>query len=418
MSAAFKLGWRNLWRSPRRTAIELTSLAGAVFLGMTMLNLQAGMYPVYIREAARAGSGHVGFYRRGYLDLRQVGMTFPVQGLLDVLAGEDAVAGAYARLHLPGLARSSRDSRAAAMIAVDFGRETEVNPLLQPKRLARGRLPSPDDPWGAAVGIELAGELGLKLGQKFVWMCQDPKGETVSRLFRVRGVIKSGVPDLDKTAVFAHRGSAARVLGVEGQAHEVAVLLKDYKKTEEFLMTAKRLADGLDRVEPGQVEPVEWSKAMPQIATAIKLDRTGGWVFLSFLLLLVGLGTANTMLISVLERTREFGVIRALGLGGAGIVRMVLAEGLVLGLFGSALGAAAAGLLGLYTERRGIDFSRFMGEGQEMGGIFVDPVVYSGWDGPKTAGLVAIMAVLALCASLYPTWKAVKIKPAQAMRTH
>ncbi|MBI5210656.1 MAG: ABC transporter permease [Elusimicrobia bacterium] len=413
MTLHLKLGWRNLWRNPRRSALELTSMAGAVFLGMTMLDLQAGMYPIYIREAARSGSGHVGFYRKGYLELRQIAMTFPVSSLMEELARDPRVAGAFPRLHLPGLARSSRDSRAAAMIALDFDLEKPVNPLLKEKRLIEGRLPSPGAPWEAVLGVELARELGVRLGQKFVWMCQDPQGETASRLFRVAGIVKTGIPELDKTAVLAHRRSAALLLGKEGSAHELAVLLKDYKKAEEFKKTAERLTDGLD-----QVEPVTWDRAMPQIADAIKLDRTGGWVFLGFLLFLVGLGTANTMLMSVLERVREFGVIRALGLGRGGIIRMVLAEGLVLGLTGAAAGVGAAGLLGLYTSRRGIDFSGFIGEGQEMGGIFVDPIVYSGWDWPKIAVLVAVMAGLALLASLYPTWKALKIRPAEAMRVY
>ena len=83
-----KLGWRNLWRTPRRTAIELASIAGAVFLCMFMVCMQAGMYPKMIEEGTRMGSGHVGFYREGYLDLRQVSLTFPVTKLFEFdLAG-------------------------------------------------------------------------------------------------------------------------------------------------------------------------------------------------------------------------------------------------------------------------------------------------------------------------------------------
>ncbi|MFH1723493.1 MAG: FtsX-like permease family protein [Elusimicrobiota bacterium] len=409
-----KLGWRNLWRSPRRTAIELASIAGAVFLCMFMVCMQAGMYPKMIEEGTRMGSGHVGFYRKGYLDLRQVSLSFPVTELIAKLDKNPEVSGVYARVLLPGLARSSHDSRGGVMMGVDFPREAEINPLLKDKRIVEGRLPEEDKLWEAVMGAELANELGLKLGRKFVWMAQDHKGEMVSRLFRVRGLLDTGIPDIDKGAVLVHRRAAARLLGAEDRAHELAVLLSDYRQAERFLPKAEELASGL-----AGVEALPWQEAMPQIADAIRLDRTSGYIFFGLILVLVGLGTANTMLMSVMERVREFGVVRALGLGGPGIVSMVFAEGVVLGVFGAVVGILLWIPLGLYGMTHGIDFSGLMsGEGQEFGGVLIEPILKTGWDWPKTAVVTLIVAALALVASIYPTCRALRVRPADAMRRY
>ncbi len=414
MNLWFKLGWRNLWRSPQRTAIELTSLSGAVFLCMWTVSIQAAMYPKMIEEGTRMGSGHVGFYHEDYLELRQVGLTFPVGKLIEQLEAEPGVEHVFARVHLPGLARSSRDSRGAAMIGLDFAREKGTNPLLKDKNISEGRWPKENSLKEAVMGIELANELGLKLGRKFVWMAQDKNGKMASRLFRVRGFLKTGISMLDKGAVLVSRRAAANVLGAPGEAHEVAVLLIDYRRQKDFMPRAVLAASGMPHVDA-----VPWQKAMPQIADAIRLDRSSSYIFLTLIVLIVGIGTANTMLMSVVERVREFGVLRGLGLEGRGIVRMVLAEGVVLGLTGSAIGIAIGTLLGLYQSRYGMDFSSMMGEGgQEFGGILIEPIIYTGWDWPRVGAIAAIMCVVVIAASIYPTLHALKIRPADAMRRY
>ncbi len=407
-----KLGWRNLWRAPQRTAIELTSLAGAVLLAMWMVSMQAGMYPKMIEEGTRMGSGHVGFYRSEYLELRRINLTFPAEELVARLEAEPGVKHAFPRLQVPGLARSSRESRGAVMIGLDFAREKGTNPLLKDKHLVAGRWPKEGSLKEAVMGVKLAEELGLKLGRKFVWMAQDKNGEMASRLFRVRGFLKTGIADIDKAMVFVPRPAAAKVLGAPGEAHELAVLLSDYRQVENFLPRAESLAAALS-----DVSAVPWQKAMPQIADGIRLDRASGYIFLTLILVIVGIGIANTLLMSVLERIREFGLIRGLGLGGEGIVRMILAEAVVLGLVGSGIGVALGTMLVGYQSRYGMDFSAVIGEkGQEFGGVLIEPIIYPGWDWPRVAVIVAIMCTIALIASIYPTLKALEIRPAEAMR--
>jgi ABC-type antimicrobial peptide transport system permease subunit len=161
----------------------------------------------------------------------------------------------------------------------------------------------------------------------------------------------------------------------------------------------------------------EWSDAMPALAGAIRVDHAGLQITVIFLYLIVGIGTINTLLMSVMERSREFGVIRALGLGRRGILKIVFAEAVVLAFIGVTIGVLLSVLLGIYTSTHGIDYGAFWG-GEELGfaGTLFDPIIYSAWDWPSTAVLGFAMIFLALIASLYPAYHVLRIRPSEAMR--
>ena len=133
----FKLGWRNLWRNRRRTIIELVSIGGSVFLGVAWNNLAVGIYDKMIDDGVRMGSGHIGIYHHEYLELRKTEQTFEIGNLVSELESDPDVSGVYPRLHVPGLVRSSRDSRASGLMGIDFEREKSTNPLLAQKRIMK-----------------------------------------------------------------------------------------------------------------------------------------------------------------------------------------------------------------------------------------------------------------------------------------
>ena len=165
------------------------------------------------------------------------------------------------------------------------------------------------------------------------------------------------------------------------------------------------------------VDAFQWEDAMPDMANAIKMDYVGFQIMVVFMYLIVGIGTINTLLMSVMERTREFGVIRAIGLSKSGVRKMVLSEAFVLAVAGVVVGLALSVVTGLYTSGHGIDYS-FAIKDQGLGGILVEPIMYSAWDWPTMFALGGCMIVLALFASLYPAHYVLKIRPSDAMRKY
>jgi len=407
-----KLGWRNLWRNRRRSIIELTSIAGSIFLAVFMNNLAKGSYAQMVRDAVKMGSGHIGLYRSEYLELRKSELTFSAGEIVSEIEKEPGVTGVFPRLHVPGLIRSSRESRTTVVIGLDFSREQGINPILDKSKISEGEVPEDDNPRGALVGADLAEDLGLSVGKKFVIMVQDAHGDIASRLFRISGLIKSNASMIDAHMVVVPRWTLCDVIGREDAAHEVAVMLDDHNAIDDFMPRISKLAE----TEP-DVRAYTWDKAMPEVSNAIKMDYAGFQFMVGFMYLIVGIGTINTLLMSVMERTREFGVIRAVGLGKGGIRMMVFSEAFVLSVIGVAIGMILSVIVGLYTSTKGIDYS-FMIKDQGFAGSLFDPVMYSIWDW-KTMGLLGVcMVVLALAASLYPAHFIMKIRPAEAMRKY
>jgi ABC-type lipoprotein release transport system permease subunit len=404
----FRIAWRNLWRNKRRTGIQLAAIAGSMFLALFIANMTLGMYTAMIDNGVRSGSGHIGLYHNRYLDDRKVADTVPADALIGPLEADPEVAAVYPRLHVPGLLRSSRHSRSAAAVGLDFAREANHNPLLEPKSLVAGSLPK--GPNGIVIGATLAKELKVTVGKKVVWMAQDADGEIASRLFKVSGIIRTNVKAVDAGTVLASREALADLIGRSGSAHEIAVMLERPRRVEHVEPRLQAIAS-----EHAETRAYPWQKAMPSLATLIEVGNSKQQAIVYILFALVGIGTLNTMLMSVMERTREFGVIRALGVGKPAIRMMVMAEALVLGLIGSALGAGAALLVGLYTSTVGIDLSAAYKD-VDMGGIAIDPIIRTGWDWPIMLALTLGMVVLSVLASLYPARRALSIRPADAIR--
>jgi ABC-type lipoprotein release transport system permease subunit len=407
----FRLAWRNLWRNRRRSTLQLISVGGRVFLAVFFQNFATGTYDKVIAEGTIVGSGHIGVYADGYLVERKASLVFDGDALAPRIASRPNVAAVLPRAYVPGLIQSSRESRPGVALGMDFDRERDWNPLLKPARLIEGKLPDPAAAVPQALlGDGLARDLGVIPGNKFVFLAQDRQGEIQRMLFRVAGILHTGVGDIDDAMLVTGRPRLALFTGEPTAAHEIAVVLHDRFRLDSSL-AAIRAA-----LPPGAaLKAYPWYEAMPGLADAIKLDSSSLEVTVFILFLLVGIGTINTLLMSVMERVREFGVFRALGVNRGGIRRIVAAEALVIALVGIGGGAALGFLASLYTAIHGVDLSGVMST-QEVAGTMMEPMIHSGWDWGRLALLLGFMFVIALLAALYPAHRALRIRPAEAMR--
>lgn len=407
-----KMGWRNLWRNRRRSLIELTSIAGSIFIAIFFNNLAIGSYAQMINDGVRMGSGHIGLYHSQYLELRKTELTFEAGSLISALEKEPLVDAVYPRLHVPGLIRSSRESRVSEIIGLDIYREKDSNPMLNTKRIVEGELPSDSDQRGALMGEVLARELGLSVGKKFVIMVQESDGEITSGLFRVAGLIRTNARMIDAAVVIVPRKVLGELIGKMDSTHEIAVMFNSYKMIDDVLPRIQKIAG-----TQSDVDAYTWEKAMPEIAGGIKIDHIGLQIMVVFMYLIVGIGTVNTLLMSVMERTREFGVLRAVGLSKSGVRKIVFSEAFVLAVTGVCIGMVLAIAGGLYTAQHGINYS-FMMKDQGFAGTLIEPIMYSSWDLMSMVVLGIGMILLALAASLYPAHYVLKIQPSVAMRKY
>jgi len=209
------------------------------------------------------------------------------------------------------------------------------------------------------------------------------------------------------------RQRAATLAGMDGEIHELAVVLENARNERQVLVPLRRLIK--DRTG---IRLLSWDQAMPNLANAIKLDYASQKFIFFIILLIVTIGVVNTLLMSVMERMREFGVILAVGATPGRLRRMILAEALLLGGCALLIGCLIGSLGTWYLVEVGIDLRQFISENLEFGGVVFEPVLRARWDLPYMAQIAGYVLLLSLFAALYPAVKAGRITPVEAMRHH
>lgn len=409
--SAFLYAWRSLWRNRRRTLITLTAIALSIMLVQTFHNLAVGAYARMIDDGVRAGSGHLAVYRQGYLESREETLSFSPALLAEQIRAIPGVTRVLPRVYLPALAQSSHDSRGILLIGVEPKAEMTINPFL--KGLSADAMLRDVDGRDAVVGKRLLDDLKLAVGRKLVVTAQHRDGTLHSELLRVRGVVATGMPDIDGSLLMVGRQRAALLAGMQDDIHELAIVLDD--SGEEALVAAAITPLLHDRPE---LAAVSWEKAMPNLANAIKLDYASQKFIFVIILLIVTIGVVNTLLMSVMERLREFGVVLALGSSPGRLRRLVLLEALLLGMVAAVAGCVLGALATWYLVDVGIDLKSFIPETLEFGGVVFDPVLRAAWDLAWMAKIALYVVGLTVLAALYPAIKAGRITPVEAMRHH
>jgi ABC-type lipoprotein release transport system permease subunit len=404
------LAWKNLWRSRRRTLITLTALSFSLMLVQGFHNLSFGVYSAMIDSGVRAGSGHLVVYQQDYAAGRDEEFSFAPQQLVAEVAELPGVEAVLPRIYLPGLAQSSRESRGILLTGIDSVAEQPVNPFL--KNLSLPQLPTLNGR-EAVLGSRLLKELQLKPGNKFVVTLQSRSGELVSEMFRVHSVVTTGIKNVDKSLLLVGRQRAAALAGIPGEIHELAVILEEQKADRQVFPQLQQLLRGRP-----QLEALSWDEAMPNLSNAIKLDYASQKFIFVVMLLIVTIGVINTLLMSVMERFREFGVMLAVGASTLRLRILVFSEAFLLGCVAMLLGSILGSLLTWYLQAVGIDLRDFIDSNLEFGGVVFDPIMRAAWDFPYMLQIAGFMLLLSLVAAIYPAIKAGRILPAVALRHH
>ncbi len=221
-----------------------------------------------------------------------------------------------------------------------------------PDQVSAGRYLQDDDRLAAYVGVRLAQRLDLHEGSRFVLTAQSAAGDIAGQLVRVAGTFRTGIPEVDEGTVQIPIETARAWLGVPGAATSVAVLLADSRGTARVarLLRMRLAADSSVRV-------LTWPQTAPELEAAVHVDDTGGYIFMAILFTIVALAILNAVLMSVLNRRREFGVLRALGLRSRDTGLVVFGEGLMLSLVSGAAGMVLGFAVVWVFWRHGLDIS-------------------------------------------------------------
>jgi putative ABC transport system permease protein len=404
-----RLAWRNTRRNFRRTLLTMSAVLVASASLTFAFSYLEGVIDEVVDTYARTQSGHVRITASGYAERERflpLDKNVPrLSELLPIIRSHPAVRGAVARIRTAALVDGVDSNRPAMIWGIDLERERDY--LRPAGMLYQGRLPAA----GAAealVGTGLAERIGVAVGDTLTLLGQTAYRSLGGLRCIVTGLARSGVGYLDEALLILPLDQAQYMTFLDDAATEVLVFAHDPDQAEAL---AASLAAELDPLVEGGLEVLSWHDQGPLMQL---MDMAGSmWGILIFLLMLMaGLVIVNTMLMSVLERTSEFGMLGALGLRRGDILRLVLNEGVVIGLIGALIGVALGGGIALLLQHTGMDFSKAMA-GIEL--PFPNTIYPHLTVQHPLIGL-AVGVLTAVLASLYPAWRAVRLQPAEALR--
>ncbi len=409
MLPLIKLAFRNLLRNLRRTLITASAITFGMGLMIWANQLGYGMYQEMMRVGISTAAGHVVVQAEGYQDdpdpLKVVNDASSVASSLQSTFPDAVV---LQRSRLQGLLMSTANSVGVGIMAIQPSAEAELTDWHT--KLVDGEWLADDDERGIILGAELMQRLDVEPGDKVVLMGQG-QDDVTSRLFRVRGAFRTGSTEMDAFTAIVTLPAAQLFLEKPDSASQVSVHLANIRSTDEALPQAKAAVGG-----PG-VEVLGWAEALPEMVEFIRTDRTSNAISMAILGIIVSIGVLNTILMSVMERMREFGVMLALGTPPASLSTIILMEGVLMGIFGVGLGVTL-GMLGTWPMvAYGLDYSEMLGgETIETAGIVLSTRIFAAWDPVGTAAYAFAGLLLTSLSSVYPAWRAANLEPVAAMR--
>lgn len=405
------MAWRNLWRRKRRTLITAISIGFGVMLAVTFTGSGDYWYTNMINAGATMGLGHITIEPHGYnqtpsLDKRLLNAGEVRKHVLTM----PRVSNAIVRIMGQAMFASASKTIGGMFLAVDPSQESPDQNLLL-RSLIQGQLFPGTDGRGIVVGSKMAKKLNLRIGKKLVYTTTDVSGEIVSEIARVTGIFTTGVNEVDGALVLLPINSVRAILHYDDEdATLVAVTVNDQRYAESIRdKIAAEVGNPLREV-------LTWKQTQTELAGIITMDKSGNYITQVLIGLLIAAGILNTLLMSVLERTREFGVMMAVGMSPATLFKLVLVESFWLALIGLAVGIIITAPWYAYLHYVGLDFSGAIGNDYSAGGVLVDPIFRIRLYKESIIAILAGVFSLTLLSGIYPAWRAGRTPPVESLK--
>jgi ABC-type lipoprotein release transport system permease subunit len=403
-----KLAARNLRRHFRRTLITTIGIALGTALSLFSIGLGDGGHLQMIENGVRIGQGHLTVQRQSYLESPSTAKFLAdPEPFLTVLEKHPGIRSVYPRIRGEGMLASAYAAEGVQFQGIDPMREGEAD--LFRDSLAEGDFLPSSDGAHIYIGQKLADRLKLKVGRKTVLTFQDSAGEITSTLLRVSGIFRSGSSSIDGAICLIPIATLQGALGMGRGVTSLAIYLENPFAQEAVY---RELVKSLPA---GSAGLYHWQTLQPDLRDYVVLDDVFGYLIYAIILFILAIGVLNTVLMSVMERKREIGILTAIGMGGGSVLRMVLLETALITLIGIAGGLVLGLAVNWYFSVYGLDLTSFSTEGWDLAGTVVDPIMRSKLRPHRVAQLCAAVFLLSVTMGIYPAVKAARTEPVEAM---
>ena len=402
-----RIAWRNLWRNRRRTYLTSGGIAFAVLLINFAIGMQGGSYAQMISTATALFVGHAQIQTAEFIDKNRLENTLTdPEALMAAVDAVPEVVASTSRAETFALVSVGERSFGALVVGVDAEREARVSDIM--KTIVEGRVFEDDS--GAVLGTVLARNLAAGIGDEVVVLGSAKEGGVAALAFTITGLFQTGQVDMDRGMLLAPLTAVQEGFCLDDEAHTIVV-------RAESLDDVEGAVDGIRSTLPaagaGETVVRAWFDIVPEVLQMIEVDRLGGWFMYWFLMGLVSFSIVNTFIMTVFERTREFGVLLAIGMRGRQILAMLLFEAGYLWLVGALVGAAIATAVTVWLADVGIP----LGDLQELGKqMYMPERLYADLTLRGVFTAPAVLFVGAMIAAFVPGVRLLWMDPVAALR--
>jgi len=404
-----KMAWRNIWRNPRRTLLTICAIAFASAILVFMLSFQFGSYETMINSSVKIHTGHLQIQAQDYNDKGDIRLVVSDPAAIGrILDGTPGVEAYTYRANAFSMVSSSERTYGVMVVGIDPEREARVSTIKNVVR--QGSYLSEGDADGVLVGEFLAKNLQVGPGDELIMLGQGRDGSVAATLLTVKGVYKSGLPDIDRSSIQITLKNFQDVFSMRGAVHEVVVIGDSLRDIPAIKATVVAAMENIRSKRP--MVALDWMELVPGLLQSIQMDLVSGMIFYLILIMVVAFSIMNTFLMAVFERTKEFGVLMAIGTTPRRLTKILLIESISLTMVGIVAGIILGCIITLYFQAHGIDFS---GSSELLSQFGISGKMYPRLSVLSAAIGPALVLMITSLAALYPALKIRRLRPVEAL---
>lgn len=398
-----KVAWLNIWRNPLRSIIVLLSIVLGIWAGVFIVGFSCGLNNQRIAEAINSNLGHVQIHHPKFNEEERIAYVLPPAAVLKTALQRQPEISSYSiRTVVSGMLQSARAARGIRILGVNADAEKAVSTI--PQKIHEGDWFATNKRNPLVIGKQLADLLHVTVGSKVVITFQDVENNIIAARFTLIGIYKSANSKFDELVVYCQQPDLYALIGGELN-HQVVVMARETQQAEQ-------LAANLQNELPA-LSVKSWREVAPELAYTDEILAVSLLVVMAILMLALMFGIINTMLMAVLERKRELGMLQAIGMNKQRISAMIVLETCLIGVIAGPLGLALGVATIRYFGEVGIDLSLF-GQGLESFGISTR--IYPQIEIIFMIKIAVMVGFMALVASIYPAIKALRLNSIEAIR--
>jgi len=405
MNTIIKIAWRNIWRNITRSLVVIGAIVIGIWSIIFLVGMVNGMIESYIDNAIKNEVSHIKIHHPNFVKDKEskffISDIDSVKSMLDTISGVKAVSFKTITNAMISSSHSGRGISAIGVIPKD-----EVNVSGVSQRIVEGEYLSDKKKNRIIISKKTAEKLKVKLRSKVVLTFQNLENEITMGAFRVSGIFETGNNMYDESVVFVRQKDINVLLDINGSGHEVAILIEDLSGLDRIQKTIMKLFPFLLVRNYKEVQP-ELGLFQSQIKMA-------GIIYMVIFMLALIFGIINTMMMAVLERVRELGMLMSVGMNKGKVFMMIVVETILLAIIAAPIGLLFGYITTGYFNKNGINLFFYSEEGMKQFGF--DKFIYPNVPTETYWQLVVAVSLTALLGSLYPAWKAVKLHPVEAIR--